>query len=462
MNNVTDNETVVSIDLPIETVIFCIVYLAIDVVFGLLTNSLLLMTIYHSPHLRTPPNFHLVNISINNIFLCISLVFSLVTVSAKAETINNLTTMSGIQLFVVTNCSLQYLAAFASIGIYRNITMRKHSMSLKLRKRIVCRSIVCSWIVSFLISLVYSFSFIRNDNVLCDTLNPFQRTFYECEEASGNTTEQVIVLMIILISYIIGLFIVLRSYYTICKTLNITGMFGRSRVSPWNRTQSLSSDSTSETPAPRQYSPAEKNDRESTKPFSVSESVGEFVVHYQKNEHTLAFEDIFALENPILATRLQKKLNEKKPLSATLSNTSTATTKSRTCNFTDISPDADLQRIQNIKNASALRNQSLRRDRMSLSSATKNSLMMFVAYIFCSMPFVICSVPGVLRNLSGQSRVLILVVCRLLFCMNACVYPTWYLIFSKRVRKCLLRVFDNILIKLHIRRWSNVRSTFWS
>ncbi|KAK3083927.1 hypothetical protein FSP39_005464 [Pinctada imbricata] len=445
------NETVGEYDLPLSLVIFSIVFLAVDIVFGFLTNFLLLVTIYSSAHLRTPPNFHLVNISVSNLILCLSLVFSLVTVSARPEAISAMKTLTSIQLFIVSNCSLQYMSAFASIGIYRNITMNKLAMCLKARKRIVSRSIVCSWVISFLLSLVFGLSHMRNDHILCDTLNPFQRSFQDCSEPSAFAAEQITVVLLVIVCYFIGFVIVFRSYYTICKTLNISGIFRRSKIAPWNRTQRLSSESTSEITSARQYSPEEMS--HSSKPFTLSDSLCEFVVHYQKNEHMLAFEDIFALENPMLAARLQKKLSEKKPLGPTLSNTSTTTTRSRAaCNFTDISPDADLQRIQNMKNASALRNQSLRRDRLSLTSATKNSMIMFFAYIICSVPFIICSIPGVLQNLDGKARIIVLVFCRLLFCLNACVYPTWYLIFSKRVRKCLFRVFDTALLKLHLRR----------
>ena len=135
-------------ELPVGLVIFIVVYLTIIVVFGLLANALLVMTIQHTPNLRTPPNFHLVNIGANNMILCVSLVFSLVTVSAKPGSLSNLIFLTGVQLFVVTNCSLQYLGTFASIGIYKNISMRNTTMRLSRQKGIVFRSIVCCWFLS--------------------------------------------------------------------------------------------------------------------------------------------------------------------------------------------------------------------------------------------------------------------------------------------------------------------------
>jgi hypothetical protein len=177
-----------------------------------------------------------------------------------------------------------------------------------------------------------------------------------------------------------------------------------------------------------------------------------FVVHYQKSNHTLAFEDIFALENPILAATMHSSRTQKRQLHMTLSATSTTSTRSKCPDFTDISPSADLQRFQTLKNSSALNKQSWRRDRVSLSSATKNSMVMLGAYLVCSLPLFICSIPNVLAGTVAGDRVLVLAFCRYLFYLNAPIYPIWYLFFSNRVRKCMGRVYETILIRLRIRR----------
>lgn len=446
-SNITDEEF---LPLSLHIVVFSIVFMGIDIVFSLLTNILLMMTIINAPSLRTPPNNHLLNIGLNNVILSLCMVLSLVSVGTRRNDLVYVQSFTGFQLFIVSNCSLQYLCAFASICIYRKTTIKRPSLCLRMRKRMVTRSILCSWITSILLSLIFCLSFMPNDELVCDTLNPFQREFRSCKSRSSLSSEQAVILVIYIGAYAAGLIVIFSSYYSICKSLNLTGSFGKSRVSPWNRNSSLSSDMGTEASDQTQQL---NNDGEYVKPYTISSgNCEDITVHYQRSEHALTFEDIFALENPILAAKLKQNVFEKRPLKPTLSNTSTQSTKSKNCTFTDISPDGNLQRIQNIKNASALRNQFLRRDRVSLSSATKNSFIMFIAYLICSMPLLVLGIPGALGFLSFEARILTLVVCRLLFYINACFYPLWYLLFSKRVRQCLLRLIENILIKLQVRR----------
>lgn len=447
-SNITNEEF---FPLSLHVVVFSIVFMGIDIVFSLLTNILLMLTIINAPSLRTPPNNHLLNIGLNNVILSLCMIFSLVSVGTRRDDLGYVHSFTGFQLFIVSNCSLQYLCAFASICIYRKMTIKRPSLCLRMRKRMVTRSILVSWVTSVLLSVIFCLSFMQNDERACDTLSPFQREFRSCDSRSSLTSEQSVVLVMYLGSYLSGLIIIFSSYYSICKSLNLTGSFGKSRVTPWNRNSSLSSDLGTEVNDHQTHQT--NNDGEFVKPYTISSgNCEDIIVHYQRSEHALTFEDIFALENPILAAKLKQNVFEKRPLKPTLSNTSTQSTKSKTCTFTDISPDANLQRIQNIKNASALRNQFLRRDRVSLSSATKNSFIMFVAYLICSLPLLVLGIPGVLDFLSTDARILTLLVCRLLFYINACFYPLWYLLFSKRVRQCLLRFIENILIKLQVRR----------
>ncbi|XP_033749052.1 uncharacterized protein LOC117333738 [Pecten maximus] len=442
-------------NMPIYTVILSVIYLALDVVFGLLTNTLLIMIIYNSPSLRTPPNSHLVNISINNILLCVCIVFSLTTVSARPGDMTDNRILTGVQLFLTSVCSMQYLCTFASIGFYRNRTMQKPSLTLKVRRTIVSRSIIISILITYLLGLVFTIAFLRDDDDVSLTLNPFQRRF-EVNAVPANvqlTADQLCALGFISIVYTVGLIITFRCYYNICRTLNITGTIGRNRVLPLNRNCSLSSDATGDLNIHSRTTYAPEDTNSFSRPYSIQSDDldSSIIVHYKRNENLLAFEDIFALENPILAASLKTRLNPKIALGNTLSNSSSISTRSVCPNFADISPGADLQRLQTIKNNSALKKQSLRRDRISLSSATKNSIIMLTAYISCTFPLLLCSIPGILDGM-GTNRIFVLLCCRLLFYLNVCIYPLWYLLFSKRVRKCMFRLFENVLICLKVRR----------
>ena len=135
-----------------------------------------------------------------------------------------------------------------------------------------------------------------------------------------------------------------------------------------------------------------------------------------------------------------------------LSNASNTSCKSKFADFTDISPSGEVERLERLKNKCALRNQTLRKDRISLSYATKNSIVMILTYVTCSLPMVLCALPGVLHIQTPDDASVPQMFCRILFYLNAPAYPLWYLIFSRRVRKCLGRMSELWMVRLHLKR----------
>ncbi|GFR79893.1 hypothetical protein ElyMa_002299100 [Elysia marginata] len=85
-----------------------------------------------------------------------------------------------------------------------------------------------------------------------------------------------------------------------------------------------------------------------------------------------------------------------------------------------------------------------RSDPISLSSAIRNSLAMLLTYCVCSLPLVVLSVPGAAWTpfLNPSQRVQVLMLCRILFSLNAPAYPLWYLCCSETVRKCFSRLWE--------------------
>ncbi|XP_046353702.2 uncharacterized protein LOC124133365 [Haliotis rufescens] len=440
-------------ELPYGVTVLALLCLSVNIVVSLLINALLMLILQHSPSLKTPPNSHLLNICINNILLCISMLLAMVGVNVNG--VNDVTyevsqALSSTQLFIVYNSLLQYWGTFACIGYYRKKTIKEPSLTLRIRRQIVSRSIAGNWIISLLLSTTCSLIYRGTSNIMETTLDPFRKDYYQ-SKMSTFAAEQMTIILFILGVFLVGFVTIFSSYYSIFKTLNVTGTFAKNRVTPFQRAPSLASDVADLTvPCGRSYHPA---DAPAGRPFTVSQKSNDtLVVHYQKCDNTLAFEDILALENPIRAANLVKQDHQKRQLQMTLSNGSTTSTRSRCPDFSDISLGADLERFQMMKNSSALRNQFLRRDRDSLSSAIRNSLVMFCAYLVCSLPLIFCSFPRALAAVPPQNRVITLLVCRLLFFVNAPVYPTWYLLFSKRVRKCLRRMSDTMLLRLNVRR----------
>ena len=139
-------------------------------------------------------------------------------------------------------------------------------------------------------------------------------------------------------------------------------------------------------------------------------------------------------------------------LQSQLSNASNTSCKSRYAEFTDISPSGEVERLERLKNKCALRNQTLRKDRISLSYATKNSIVMILTYLTCSLPMILCALPGVLNSETPDDIGVPQMYCRILFYLNAPAYPLWYLMFSRRVRKCLGRMSEHWMIRLHLKR----------
>lgn len=434
--------------IPRETQFVSAVYLSIGFAIGIITNICLISVICLSPTLKTPPNFHLVNLSCNNVLLSVCMLFSTLSVFGVRDSDNFFV---AVQIFVTENCTMQYFATFAAIGIYRNITLTKPTLSLRVRRRIVRRSVSISWFVSCLLSLIFTVTFIEKDSLQCITMTPFQRSFVMCKEEDYLLEPgKICMSVIICFFYIVALISTLSSYYTISKELNIIKPKITNKVLPISRALSISSEDTGDPQNHYQVEPSIGSQNGTIQVYSIPCQENEdAVVHYQKNENMVTFEEVFALQNPILA---QTIANSKRPLQPTLSNASTQSRTSR-IDFTDISPNADLQRFQMLKNNSALRNQTLRRDRISVRSATKNSFIMFTGYLFTSLPLVICSVPYVTyRHDAKETRVYIFLFLKFLFYTNAFLSSTWYLIFSKRVRKCFIRIVEGSFPCLFTRR----------
>ena len=87
-----------------------------------------------------------------------------------------------------------------------------------------------------------------------------------------------------------------------------------------------------------------------------------------------------------------------------------------------------------------------------MSYATKNSSVMILTYVTCTLPMVLCALPGVLPTDAPWDISVPMMFARLAFYLNAPAYPLWYLVFSRRVRKCLTRMCENLLIYLHLKK----------
>ncbi len=442
-------------NMPEGVYISVIVILSCELIMAIMTNALLIVTICYSPSLKTPPNAQLVSICINNLLLALCMLLSGVTLlSANGQSycqdiVSH--TIGHVQLFLTVTCLLQYWCIFSSIGFYRSKTIKKPSMSLRTRRRIIRSSIWIGWLTSCSLSLILTLT--HREILTAVSWNPFKGKVHmeDLDFLQSPNIQQSSIMVVILIGFFIGIAVIILSYHKIFKTLHVARPIGRNRVSPWAIQPSLSSDDNDLTfGGRRSYRPTETTWSKSPFMISNGNTINEnTTVHYQKRHQSLTF-DVFALENPLRAHSI--KTQGHLQLQATLSTTSNMSGHSTFMDFTDITPTGELQRLQKVKNHFALRSQSLRHDRVSLSAATKNSLVMLATYFTLSFPMVICSLPNVLSTNTIGEMSIPLLFCRLAFYLNAPAYPIWYLVFSRRVRQCLHRLREHVLIKLNIRK----------
>ncbi|XP_059163202.1 uncharacterized protein LOC131946449 [Physella acuta] len=432
------------------------VVLVVNTAVSLFLNILLVLIIQYSPSLRTPPNSHLLNICVNNLLLCADMVLcalclhynSLQLPADKAEVI------SGVQIFITYNSLLQYWGTFASIGYYRHKTIKKPGLTLRSRRQLVSRSVTCNWVISSLLSLTVSLSYSSDSQNAFGTLDPFRRDFYANKVKDAPTREHVAVTFVILMAFFVGLGIILSAYYTICRTLNVVSAVGRNRVAPHQQSPHIHSDSTDLTLAvSRSYRPQYTIRTPSYLGSTLTkEHKDKFIVVFNKQDNTVSLDDTnIEIKQPkSLITNTPRNLpsrsayGERRQLSTTFSNASTSSIKSRAPEFTDISIGADLLRFQREHSHTLHRRQSFRRESISLSSAIRNSLAMLIAYCSCSLPLIVLSVPEPSWALTPLQRLHALLGCRLLFYLNAPVYPVWYLLCSVTVRKCFTRLWESL------------------
>ena len=459
VNNQTINGTITTNNMNDTAFIACSVILLLELLAGVSTNVVLILTIYHSPSLKTPPNAHLVNICATNLCLCVCMVLSAISffISRREELPGSWKRFFSIsQTLLFVTCLAHYWCIFGSIGFYRSKTIQKPSMSLQIRKKVIAHSITASWILSTFLGILIISVFNKGEHAV--SWNPFQSSITDIEnnKIKQLNKDQIIIMYIMLVSLLLGLILVISSYFTIVRTLYNAKPACKNKVIPLHRSQSMSSDGNEcgMNSGRRSYEPEDVPTV--LAPFTISHGTSlmdNFVVHYQKRQQSLTLEEALALESLTApAKKTSTNLSGRRTLEAMPSNASNTSTKSHYWEFSDISPGFELKRFQRMKNNFAMKNYSLRRDRLSLKAATKNTLVMVSTYLLCSLPLFVCCVPGVLDHMEGSKVTQILLACRLVFYMNAPAYPIWYLIFSKRVRKCLCRLYESLLVKLNLRR----------
>ena len=221
-----------------------VLVLTLILIIAMCSNVLLIVTIWRSPSLKTPPNAHLVNICVNNLTLCVAGLFGLLSlVCSYFNTGPKVVAVFGhIRLFLTPVCFLQYWIIFAAISHYRCRTIKLPSLSLKTRRQLIGRTIVFGWLFASTAGLAAVFAFRVQLSAM--GWNGF-RTHMKQLQSPGfepiNSGQKAV--LVLMLSGILGAcLIMVYSYYWIFRTLLDCKPICSSRVTPWTRAASLSSD----------------------------------------------------------------------------------------------------------------------------------------------------------------------------------------------------------------------------
>ena len=478
------------------------VLLILLVVCGFLLNGLLVATILCSPNLKTPPNLHLVNAAVVNLLAMSGAVMCLVSLGLHDD--EALRRLGVALLFIRSVCFLEYCAISTAIGYYRYKTVQKLNFLPRNRAGLVGRSTALGWCASSIVAFVLTLSFRKTNTSL--TWNAFRPEVREEELVmlTSLDSQHKTFVALYVITYCVLMIVIAKCYCYILRILYNATPKGKSRVYPMQRHRH-SSDSSDVTDlfgaSSRSYRPeiisvdvrgaqssagvssasppiAFTSASSMSHPFVISslESYEYFIVHYRHQSQTVLIDEGFALENPIKAQKLISsrtgtlftsvyEMNQgsnaigltRTSLEHTLSNGSAnsnvTSSRKRILEFTDISQGAELKRMQRIKNKQALRSLSIKTERKNLGSTTKNSLVMLGVFTVLSFPMFVCSIPGCLdADMGVTSFNNTLMFTQVVFFFNVVACPLWYLLFSRRVRKCALKLVDNSLLKLHLRK----------
>lgn len=409
-------------------------FLSIEIVLTAFTNILLILTICYSPNLKTPANAYLINICGTNLALMASMLLSLITLVRKE--ISNESILSRLQIFLRNACFLQYWALFAAIGYYRSKILCKPLVNIRSRRKIIKLTTAGSWFLSILLSSITTAMYSTTTNSLCWNAFRSEITYNNSFSLEDLKALNIVGVFLFTSTFFIFFLIILTSFIRIFNPYCTSLKSGRNRIAPW-----IIDDSDVVKKGKKTYRPFPTTDSDST------------IVHYQKKSHSASIDEVFAaLENPI---RAQIKLGyniHHKNLHRTVSGTSNGSETSKCPEFSDITPAAQFSKFNWLRNIHSTAKVN-RKEKLSLSSATKNSLIMVVTFIILSFPLFIASFPGIFKQNAQLSTFhYILLSFNIVFYFNAPAYPIWYLIFSRRVRNCLQKLYDSLLAKMNFRR----------
>ena len=432
----------------LPTKCFCCLVLFLTIV----TNSFLLIILRRFSSLRTPPNNYLLNISINNFTLCICMTMSIIyLLTASPLKCSKILIFYKLQLFVSSNAFLQYWGTFVSIGFYRYWTLRQQCLSQKMKMRIITQSVSACWIVSTSLSGLLIWTFTETEHMYLALLFCLDKS----NAMINLTADQSIVLSLYLLILFLGFTIIILSYYRTFKALSSIKFPPKCKVTPFNMLDCHMTNpmdpcqQTNSVDFLSKYTFMVSTQEPYSSPSLAQESS---IVYYSLKENSLLSDGVFALENPIKASRLERS---PKPEVNRERSIGTTDLEKEHVRFTDITSESNIKRMQTQQWRQVIRKLFFQRDdRLSLKTTTRNSFFMLLIFLVLSFPFFLCNVPGFLiHTFSDHSkRLIVMIISQLLFYVNGPIYPVYYFVFCKQIRKSFFTLIDLTLFHLKIRK----------
>jgi hypothetical protein len=461
-------------------------------------NVLLCLTICCSSTLKTPPNFLLINICINNILSSLGAMLEFVILLISGQTSGTWSLVLAHTLVIFSY--LVYWNLFAAVANYRLRTLRNPAMSPGERKTIICASLVAVWIVSTIFaasSALYvatrpSHFYDNNNNNNNNTFNNnnnIGRNFNDTSLTSFEPNKsapigKIIITTLCILDIMSCLAVLIYSFWSIFKVLfskqalrrnrivpvltagkncnnlmtsstcaKLSGPLGRnylSNDSVFTSSKDLHSDSRD--PMPRSSSRQPRMSSNTSSSWAEPEHAGVFSLKTSASASDFLPQIGLKLESlqPTSPTHLGRSFElstaSRSKASIKLSPFSRFNkTSKESCDFTDITVGAELYRLQFANQRLALRHQLFHRHQLSgLGRTIRNNVTMIGLFVVTSLSLVValfCRVFAV----DTTSFVLFFYISLLILNLNGTLYPIWYFIVTKKVR----RSFHSILLSVH-------------
>ena len=405
-----------------------------EFIVGATINAILIVTICCSPILKTPPNFLLINICVNNLFIALATALSQIILLRGSSNMDSYAEMAlKFEFFFTILCYIVYWNLFSAVAYYRLRTLRNPKMTLSDRKIIIRTSLVTVWFISVILATGFALLFDQKAYFTSKNCGIF-------ENYLNFSAGQMIVLIFFIANVVICACLIGYSFFSIFKTLYCKRSVKKTRIVPILMARHNYDISTS---------------------FALSKQQSDCTYAVNSNIFTISLSDNSIAECELIEreqsycsnmqlknytpSRLNKNTVHKQEANEN-GKTKHSVPSKGSCDFTDITVGSELHQLQFANHRLALRKQlfGCQQKSSGLTVTTRNSVVMISLFLVTSLPLVIAVLLNLLVPDHQVSIVSFVVISQVIFNLSGTLYPVWYFIFTNKVRRCLSVIAFNI------------------